>query len=524
MQYDFALACSATGSWPTYKLAAMKVNPFADYGTVVSGDRFIGRAEEIRQLDGRLFGEGGFGSLAVTGLPRIGKSSLLRETLRRAAPKLSRLRAVVAREDVGACGSVDELFHALVRDLLDDLPRTGVAGDAVESINSCARHFLDTPVTIRNLRAVFRCIRQAGVRPICILDEFDAGRYLFAGATHCFHWLRELASNPDFKAAVVLVSKRGLSEVSRLAGHESNYWANVLMPVRLKPFSEQEVGLFRAKLEASGVACDEQTWREVSAVVGGHPYLLDAFACQAWERVLYGGTLEIGWFRHSMRQIVRDYFDEVSTVLRDGSMMRKLFQVLVGPQLDVTFDDLESLVDYGVLHRDGDKLRPFSEGFGEYIRSIERYSDFWPLWRDTERALRDSLETLLTRSLGESWASELKKTRPNKLAPLIEACEERMNKEQSRYGARTGAGLLAYAYPQDLYQIMASDWPKLGAPLLGPDRQAWAVKFNLLAKVRTPMAHARDEVVSPAERTQAEGICQEILERYEDWKSSAVHI
>jgi hypothetical protein len=333
--------------------------------------------------------------------------------------------------------------------------------------------------------------------------------------------LRELASNPEFKSAVVLVSKRRLPDVSRLAGHESNYWANVLMSVTLRPFSAEDVRLFRERLAAAGVVCDEETWREVSSVCSGHPYLLDAFAHQAWERVSRGGSLGTAWFWESLRHVVREYFDEVSTILRDRSMMGKLIQVVLGPQWNVGPEDVDALVNYGVLREDGRRLGLFSEAFGEYLRFVEHSVEIWPLWRDTERALRDALEALLSSTFGESWPSALKQKR-QKLARLIEDCEDKLSKEQARFGVRTVSGLLAYAYPMDLYQIMAADWPQLGEPVLGRDKQGWGVKFALLSKVRTPLAHNRDEAVEPAERLQAEGYCREILQRYEGWKSSVM--
>ena len=47
------------------------------------------------------------------------------------------------------------------------------------------------------VRAVFKSLRRADVRPVCVLDEFDAGRRLFRETPQCFHWLRELCSTPS---------------------------------------------------------------------------------------------------------------------------------------------------------------------------------------------------------------------------------------------------------------------------------------------------------------------------------------
>ena len=65
--------------------------------------------------------------------------------------------------------------------------------------------------------------------------------------------------------------------------------------------------------------------------------------------------------------------------------------------------------------------------------------------------------------------------------------------------------------------IMSTDWTNLGESLLGKDKQGWSTKFNILSKVRNPLAHNRSESVADGERKQAEGICREILNRYCDY-------
>ena len=140
-------------------------------------------------------------------------------------------------------------------------------------------------VSFSTVRDVFRAVREARLRAVCILDEFDAGRYLFSGKSQCFHWLRELCSNPEFKAATILISKRRLQDIARLAGRDSNYWANVLMTMTLRPFREEEAAVYWQRLSRAGIITDAETMQEIRATCGKHPYLLDAYAFYAWERV-----------------------------------------------------------------------------------------------------------------------------------------------------------------------------------------------------------------------------------------------
>ena len=55
-------------------------NPFSDYGMVVVEERFVGRKDEIIAIQNRVLGKN-YGNLSVVGLPRIGKSSLVWNTL-----------------------------------------------------------------------------------------------------------------------------------------------------------------------------------------------------------------------------------------------------------------------------------------------------------------------------------------------------------------------------------------------------------------------------------------------------------
>jgi hypothetical protein len=195
---------------------------------------------------------------------------------------------------------------------------------------------------------------------------------------------------------------------------------------------------------------------------------------------------------------------------------------MVGPQYDLRQQDVDDLVDYGIVYRDSaEALRPFSAAFGDYLKPIQTTVDIWPLWRDAECSLRDALERRLKdRYEGTPWSEKLKKERP-KLREMIEGWEQNREKEKATCGSPASENLLACCYPLELYQIMCVDWETLGRPLLGQDKQSWSGKFSLLAKIRNPLAHNRAKAISEGERNQAQGICLEIVERIGNWRVGA---
>lgn len=193
-------------------------------------------------------------------------------------------------------------------------------------------------------------------------------------------------------------------------------------------------------------------------------------------------------------------------------------QILIGPQRDVTSGDIRSLEELGVVREDGGCIVPCLPALVDHLRSVAQEIEIWPLLGQAERALRIGLELELESEYGADWAGRLVRSRP-KLGQLISGCQERFQRDDPR--AATGGsskGLLKYAYPMDLYSIMCVDWKLFGRPLLGGERHEWAIKFELFAKVRTPLAHSREERVSVGDRVYAEGVFRDIVERYRDWR------
>lgn len=155
-----------------------RFNPYADFGGTRTDARFIGRETELALIASRVFGAGGYGSVAVIGLPRVGKSSLVSEAIRRAeAGTTSERRTVVVRVNVGEFVTVGELFRRLVEDLVEGIEDQRLGNDEIARRTTQALGQDETDFSA--VRAVFRSIRRAHVRAVCVLDEFDAGRRLF---------------------------------------------------------------------------------------------------------------------------------------------------------------------------------------------------------------------------------------------------------------------------------------------------------------------------------------------------------
>ncbi|MEK8106422.1 Swt1 family HEPN domain-containing protein [Micromonospora sp. M12] len=204
------------------------------------------------------------------------------------------------------------------------------------------------------------------------------------------------------------------------------------------------------------------------------------------------------------------YYRDLEDLLRSDGRMQALLEILYGPQVTATQDDAERLLREGLIRVADDSYRSFSDHFGDYLRLVGRRSDFWQSWLETENALREVVETTLVGMHGTDWVPGVRRTRP-KLADMLDKCAEMQQREQRAFGDWASTRLLDFTYPQNLYELMAAHWDVFGK-LLGHDKRYWSDRFQLLSKVRNPMAHNRMlAVVTPAERDLFASYCAEIL-------------
>ena len=76
-------------------------NPFSNYGSIVSGRDFVGRAYEIQAVNRRLVNPVDPGNLAIIGDPRVGKSSLAYQALKANEAAAMKAKKCVCWLDLG---------------------------------------------------------------------------------------------------------------------------------------------------------------------------------------------------------------------------------------------------------------------------------------------------------------------------------------------------------------------------------------------------------------------------------------
>jgi hypothetical protein len=480
------------------------------------------------------------GSVAIVGLPRIGKTSLVLNALKYAPGEVLReRRAIICRVVASTFRNADDLWRGIATTIADELSASNTATSATLSKELESAACEDARPFYRLCRGL-KQVRRDGFRAICIIDEFDTVRNLFGNDGYRFNQVREFASDPEIGVGLALISKRPLETLS--SASENNYWKNTLHEIRLRGV-EGVLDLMSARDDALLCDLDPAVRADLIQLTNGHPYLTELCLFHVWELLNSCGRCDVRTYRIACRDCLRRYWEQVHDVLAtsrvssgnttreplvganpEGSFIHKYLQIILGPAIDVTKEDKMALEDYGVVRRAGEtggELSSFSSGFEDFAsRVIERDAPLWSWWTDCERAMRSSVAQLLRSTHGEDWQVGLRGVfgglpdgvgRDTLLKDLDEAASRR-SQEEALLGERRSESILDFYSPRPLFRLMKHDWEVLGRRLLGGEKSDWEQDFHFLASIRNLPAHSREHVLTADERSRAQRLCARILD------------
>lgn len=493
-------------------------NPFADYGKMVHGERFIGRTALITDIENRIICPHNPGNLAIIGVHRIGKSSLAYKTVMEQKETLIAKKILPIWMGLASYDESSDFFRALVEESVQELEDLDWL---TPDIRRAAGRALEVNATWDRIKRFFKKVQDAGYGTLFVLDEFDAARNLFKGET-AFQRLRELADYPDYRLSLVLTARRNIGDIERQAGSSSPFH-NIFQVQRLAMFGDEDLEAYFAQFSPVGISTSDEFRERVLFYCGAHPYLLEMLGCEIVESLRQNQEIDVDKAAKTISQSVFEHYDDMVRLMQEEGTLSKLLQILFGPAVDIKPPDVTELANYGLIKASDEGIYvAYAEHFQDYLRLLERKPEFdgalWPIWRDTEKALRNVIATTMSNVYGEGWIEELGKGRRN-LANIFERCREAQQKEEKSFGDRASQNLIDFTYPAELFTIICAKglWATHFSSIFGHNPNYWEQRKQMLARCRNPLAHNRD-ILQPHERKTLEAYCEEILTILADYR------
>jgi len=511
-------------------------NPFTDHGSIVHGDRFVGRRRELHIIQQRVLGSS-FGNLAIMGLPRIGKSSLAWQGIMEKKNSLLKEKTIPIFVQVGSCNSSNSFFRQMI--LLLDEELCFVCDDErykkyCESILDVINKTADMTEFFIEVQKYFKIIKRLGFKIVYILDEFDSAQFFLNVSD--FQMLRELTYNPEIKICIVTCSRKTIQEIEAKNGAISNFYGT-FSEIRLGMYDEESMADYWRRIP-NEIHLDNTYKDSALFYVGRHPYLLDVYNdfCFRNNMPLLDSFEKLDEIRLSLWH----QFKTIQETLKQENLLDKAIQLILGPTYDVTKLQEEKLLKYQFiqsannerkLHILGRLVGPSSQGssyicFSDYFTKLfdqEHWDaiDYWPLWTDTEKKIRSLIKIYISERYSTDWEIEMqsKYGDSQEWMKLFDSLI-RTRKISKNLFPNSSNNLVDYTLTRDMYNVfMSKAWNEWFGTVFVGQRKEWAAKFNFLAEVRNPMAHNNREFVSKDQIIQATEYCNLIMRTIGKWEA-----
>ena len=348
-------------------------NIFAGYGKIVTGDLYIHRNTLEAELCNRTINYDTYGSVSVVGMQRMGKSSLVYNTIVKKAEEYYEKGIVIINCCMNDFSNPESFLKGIVDTVYEALEDHDDIDVRIERrYNKVAESVLEEGC-IKNIQSFFKLLLKSGKRVICVIDEFDYSRKLFADFREGFNILRELAYQPETNVTFIFISRRMITELESSA--DISTLANILgKPIYVKGYNDEELKQYYLRNENHGIFLSDMEKEQVLNFTGAQPYWLDILMYHYVESAEEKRDFDIIFSKNS--GVLYNEYERLISLLDEQHLLNKLYQIVIGPAYDYTKADVQKLYDYGLIGIENKQATLQSKKLLEYMRMKEGIFDF----------------------------------------------------------------------------------------------------------------------------------------------------
>lgn len=488
-------------------------NPFKGCKTIVEGDMFIGRNEQINELNSYIFDKN-FDNVSIVGIPHIGKSSLMNTLYAKRKELWTEKRNLVIWHTLKKSNKNDsnhrlDLFLSIASQAYSKLkklcPNDEFIDDLTEYMNILIEKNIRWFEFEANLKDFFETIVDNNIRIIACLDEFDYAKDYLQEAE--YQLLRELSYVPSYRVALVTTSRRSIYDIEHYSGGGSNLFM-LFENIYLKPFTREEHEIQCKKIPFINDKDIDELW----SMTGGHPFINSILLEKYWT------IRDINKAIFQSKQTIYKYYEDLFYVLKKDGLDDKVDRLYCGYTEGVTEQQRDYIYNrYGIFINDKNGTYiPFSSIFEDYLKSRYKNVPFADVWPQAERALKRSISNALAKhfdstdyatwTVGLSLMNEISKDRLN-------VWKGQMYAEKAKYGTSSSPNIINQLYPKDFHIFFKLFWEQYLSTIYGKDLFYWLNALSFIAEdIRNPIAHSRKGLLSEKDQLKATIICQEIID------------
>lgn len=537
----------------------VKKKLFHRTGKIVYGDRFVGRENLLSEMRESVLTLSD--NLAVMGMPRVGKSSLVWQCFmfhKEEVMKDDHMIPVFC--ETGSVSSEEDyinLFFTASYNCILEL----VDNEQYLQINKVYDTYLkedyqsykkaitqtDENNAIKSFYKHLKCV--AGYSVILILDEFDHVHDFLT--LRGFQLLREISYNPDSGVCIVTTSRKSIKEIEPPNTHISNFHGT-FEHMYVGMYNQDDLNSFWSRIEDS-LGIPENVKNQINDMVGGHPYFTD-LCCLHY----YSNEKEENILNQGLKLKLFNEFSQIISILERDDLLKSAIQIVVGPLLEnIPETTIVRMKGWGFIKEVSNKEKTSILGsslfedatddkvyilFGSFFSRLfyAKYlldTPYWPLWGETERKLREIVKKYVIQKYGEEWYERIKEENKYNYDWL-----DRFGNMEKRYNENKDLpiysgynSIIDFAETGQLYYLFIKKyWKDAFANIFKATLKditeaqksnvevdaflCWQKRFNTLIVFRRPYAHNNSQYITEEDINIAKFYCLETLETINRWE------
>lgn len=521
-------------------------NPFASPTEEVEGDDFVGRKSVLAEMHRDVVYPNKISNYHVVGLPRSGKSSLLKAFREKVRQNHYNLDLTVIFISLDKCKDSEAMWQMIGKELRKELRRKLSSSNKYAAFEEELEFegIDENNIDYDYVCSVAKCMKVVGFFGLVLIDEFDNFSTIASKAT--VGNFRTLFSSSDYGIRAVIASRRMVERIEREIEGAVNADVSTLAPIfingcKLKMFNEEDMADYWTTIgKKIGRTISEKYIQEVQYYVGCHPCLLNLLNGCYWaehesKNYISNDSTSLN-LNNELLNKLHDAFDwAVWRDIKKWQMLRSLILSTWGPDENIPNEELSELDRYGVISKDQILTEPdgpiriaVSRYFTEWMnlkRYILPFGDEWSkaegnmrkivkcfcddMYQGDEAKMINHLETKNANSI--EVGVEPKFTAKGRFSSM----RTKMVKYIDKYPDMSSS-LIDYSDPSDLPEIFFKrEWHWFGQ-VFGKTWNDWREKFYTINEVRNIKAHNNSGI--PQARIElAKKYCHEVNERIESY-------
>ena len=519
-------------------------NPFASPTEEAIGDYFVGRKSVLDKMHRFVIDANRVNNYHVVGLPRIGKSSLLKAFREMVLKNHSNIDLIVIYISLDKCDNSEMMWRMIGKGLRKELKKSFSSSNKYGEFENELKfeEVDDNNVDYEYVCSVARCMKVAGFLGLVLIDEFDNFSTIASRGT--VGQFRTLFSGAEYGIRAVIASRRMIERIEQEVEGSVNANVSTLAPVfvngcKLKVFNEEDMQIYWDTI-SNKIGCNvsEKYKQEVQFYVGNHPCLLNLLNGSYWTEqestdYICDETKDLILNKDLVNKLHDAFSWSVWRDLEKWQLLRSLILSTWGPDGDIPNGELSELERYGVIDTDQVLTEPdgpiriaISRYFTEWM-NLKRYIlPFGDEWSKAEGNMREIVkcfcddmyqgnEINMIRHLETKNQNTIERGVDYRYTAKgrFDAMKNKMTKNINKYPDMSSSPI-DYSDPSDLPEIFFKREWQWFEQVFGNTWDDWRDKFYTINEIRNIKLH-NNQGVPQARIELAKKYCHEVNEKIE---------